>query len=222
MKYKHYKKLVLEPRQHGNYNSKNFKRGILKEIIMFFVLAIAGILIFTGLLLLFKDSIPVESLHIFRIAIVSFTSAIMVRLLLPIALIIISDIKILKYFKDDYNSYMKSYSFRINASNKKEAHDIVEKYKNNYREKHDELIGLLKKHLVKPADPLIVQVLAGLIFLYNDPDDFEILFNAKYKHGPAGSMIPEDWVALLSNQDNDEIKTHSECAKEFLSYWSDQ
>ncbi|MBR3184466.1 MAG: hypothetical protein IKF61_09020, partial [Firmicutes bacterium] len=81
MKYKHYKKLVLEPRQHGNYNSKNFKRGILKEIIMFFVLAIAGILIFTGLLLLFKETIPIESLRIFRIAIIYFTSAIMVGLL---------------------------------------------------------------------------------------------------------------------------------------------
>lgn len=222
MKYKHYKKLVLETRQHRNYDSKNFKRGILKEIIMFFVLAIAGILIFTGLLLLFKDSIPVESLTIFRITIVSFNTAIMGRLLLPRALIIISDIKLLKYFKDDYKSYMNLYSSSINAANKKEAHEIIERYKNNYREKHDELISLIKKHLVKPADPLIVQVLAGLIFLCNDPDDFGILFNAKYKHGPAGKMIPEDWVALLSDQRNDEIKTHSECAKEFLSYWSDQ
>ena len=101
------------------------------------------------------------------------------------------------------------------------ANAMFTAFQNSYNEKHDELLNILKEQLKKkPPNSLAISVIAGLIFLSKDKNDYDILFNAKYRHGPAGNVIPAVWIRVLSPDEDYTEKTHRECAEEFLNYWN--
>ncbi len=131
-------------------------------------------------------------------------------------------IKMLKIDKSVYRNWIDMHKSKITDESVLSACSIFLEYRNNYLERHEELSVLLKGKLKKPSDPIVVSVVAGLIFLCNRTSDYDILFNARYKHGPAGSMIPEIWIKLLSSDASDYSKVHSECAEEFISFWDEK
>ena len=108
---------------------------------------------------------------------------------------------------------------KVSSSDNESACKVVSEYRNIYRERHAELLQLLSEKLKqKPANQLLVSVIAGLIFLSNDISDQKKLFDAKYRHGAAANMIPDVWIKILDSGQKD-VRLYSDCAKEFLSYW---
>ena len=82
------------------------------------------------------------------------------------------------------------------------------------------MLKLLREYLAqKPANQLLVSVVAGLVFLGNETSDYKQLFDAKYRHGAAGNMIPGVWIKVLDPKQKEGVRSHVECAKEFLAYW---
>ncbi len=127
---------------------------------------------------------------------------------------------ILKQDRNNYAEWMSIQKGKITPTDLSAACQLFSQYRDTFHEQHNELCVLLKSHLKKPANQLLVSVLAGLVFLSNDSADYALLFNAKYQHGAAGNMIPDIWIRVLNPDDHDAaLKSHSECAEEFLSYW---
>lgn len=147
---------------------------------------------------------------------------IIVHFLLPFVYQLVEehrDIRQLKMDRNNYSDWMRLQEHKITSSDREDACRIVAKYRNTYLECHNELLQLLQEHLKqKPANQLIVSVIAGLIFLSNDTSDYKKLFDAKYRHGATGNMIPEIWIKIL-DPGNEDAKIHSDYAEDFLSFW---
>lgn len=127
---------------------------------------------------------------------------------------------ILKQNPANYAEWMSMQKEKITPTDLNAARQLFSQYRDRFHEQHNELCALLKAHLKKPANQLLVSVLAGLVFLSNDSADYKLLFDAKYRRGAAGNMIPDIWIRVLNPDEQDTaIKSHSECAEEFLSYW---
>ena len=137
--------------------------------------------------------------------------------------ILYAEHEMIKPLRSDINSYSDWMQLQmqkqISPTDKDFAHTMFNTFQFTFKERHDELTDILKKQLKKkPPNPLTVSVIAGLIFLSGDNNDYNILFNARYSHGAAGNIIPDIWIRVLS-ADIDCTKSHRECAEEFLSYW---
>ena len=147
---------------------------------------------------------------------------IIIHLLLPFFYQLVAEHRVLQWLKlnrNNYSDWMLLQERKISSSDREDAYRKVAKYRTTYIERHNELLQLLQDHLKqKPANQLIVSVIAGLIFLSNDTSDHRKLFDAKYRHGAAGNMIPDIWIKILDPEKND-AKIHSDCAEDFLSYW---
>lgn len=159
----------------------------------------------------------------FIIPIVTFVP-ITVRLLLPHFHQLLMERQVLQLLRKNRNNYPEWMSFqetKISGIDWKSACQVFCQYRDIFREKHEELRIHLKEQLKqKPANQLIVCVFAGLVFLSNDSTDYKLLYDAKYKHGAAGNMIPDIWIKIWNpNKGEACFKSHSECAEEFLAYW---
>lgn len=131
------------------------------------------------------------------------------------------NLKALTLDKSKYSEWMVIQSRKtLSESDYQKSLELFEKYKSSYKENHKELIDILKNELkVKPAKPLTVSMLCGLIFLSGNREDHDLLFNARYRHGEAGNIIPEIWISVLSNDTEDFVTLHSNCSRDFLEYW---
>lgn len=130
-------------------------------------------------------------------------------------------LRLLRTNKDHYAEWMSLQETKISGDDWRSACQVFCQYRDTFREKHEELrIHLNEQLKQKPANQLLVCVFAGLIFLCNDSADYKLLFDAKYKHGAAGNMIPEAWIRVLDPTKAEEFpKSHLECAEEFCTYW---
>jgi hypothetical protein len=147
----------------------------------------------------------------------------LVRLLLPRAIMLALDHKTIRLFKRDrktYDEWLSLHRSKMTDASVRSACELFAGYRDVYPERHEELLALLKEKLKKPADPAVASVAAGLVFLCNDANDFDALYDARYKHGPAGSMIPDIWLRHLCSGETD--KGFSGCAEEFVSYWDEK
>lgn len=100
------------------------------------------------------------------------------------------------------------------------ALDLWASYREQYREKHEELVTMLRDSLKKKADrEITVAMMAGLVFLAGKKEDQDLLFRAKYRHGPAGQFIPDCWIQTLALHEPDFQTEHERKAGEFRAYW---
>ncbi len=130
-------------------------------------------------------------------------------------------IQIINKNRNNYSEWMSLQERKIAGEDWEKACGVFSQYRGIFRERHEELCALLREALKqKPANPLMVCVLAGLVFLSEDSCDYAMLFNAKHQHGAAGNMIPDIWIQVLNpDLPEDGLPTHAECAAEFLVYW---
>lgn len=147
-----------------------------------------------------------------------------VRLLLPHFHQLLMERQMLQLLQKNRNTYSEWMSFqetKITDHDCQSACQVFCQYQDTFREKHEELRAHLKEQLKqKSANQLIICVFAGLIFLSNDSADYKLLFDAKYKHGAVGNMIPDIWIKVLNPAEAEKCpKTHLECAGEFCAYW---
>ena len=186
------------------------------------MIRVLGILVVLCLMLIGVTSLAPDYLWAKRISFIMTRGIIFI--VVPLIILVWlnhQNINLLKVDRTQYSGWMSHYKSAISETDAEAARWLISQYQDTYLEDHDELLQMLKDTLKqKPANPLIVSVLAGLVFLSNDTADRDCLWNAKYKHGAGGSMIPHIWIDVLDPNLKDDIKkTHSECAEEFLSYW---
>ena len=132
-------------------------------------------------------------------------------------------ITILKIDRNSYEGWMTLHRTKVTEDDRLAACRLIKQYRNTYQECHVELLELLRENLKqKPANQLIVSVAAGLVFLKNDRGDYQTLFNAKYRHGAAGNMIPDIWLRTLDPKQPENVQQHAQCAEQFLTYWDNQ
>ena len=219
MKARLYKKHVLDGERAMSSFTSNYIKGHRKHIAFF----ILSLLLTCFISVLFSLTLA-RYTHIglaFTITSVALVPGI-VRLLIPQALLLMAEhqnIRQLKLDRNNYADWMSMQARKISASDNDNACRVVSQYRNTYLERHGELLRLLNDSLKqKPANQLIVSVIAGLVFLTNDTSDYKTLFNAKYRHGAAGNMIPDVWIKILDPKQK-MAELHSDYAKEFLSYW---
>lgn len=193
---------------------KNHRKNIAKFIFMLILACLFNVLLIWALS-------PYLS---FVIPIVIFVP-ITVRLLLPLFHQLLMERQMLQLLPNNRNTYSEWMSFqemKITDNDWKSACQVFRQYRDTFREEHEELRVHLNEQLKqKPANQLLVGVFAGLIFLSNDSIDYKLLFDAKYKHGAAGNMIPDIWIRLLNPSEAEECtKTYLECDEEFCTYWN--
>ena len=215
MKARMYKKHVLDGEESMAALTSNYKKDHRKHTALFVVALIFACFISS-----------VVAIGLARYTSVAPASVIMtpiiIRLLNPFFFQLVAEHRVLRQLKLNRNSYsdwMLLQERKISSSDREDAYRMVAKYRTTYIECHNELLQLLQDHLKqKPANQLIVSVIAGLIFLSNDTSDHKKLFDAKYRHGAAGNMIPDIWIKILDPEKND-ARIHSDCAEDFLSFW---
>lgn len=195
---------------------KEYRRHILSFIALMLAWCVLSVLLRVLLTVLLGR-------HLARLLHAAFILPLTVYLLTTNWNLLKSDREILHILKQDRNNYaewMSMQNGKITSTDWNAACQLFSQYRNSFHEQHDELCALLKSHLKKPANQLLVSVLAGLVFLSNDSADYALLFDAKYRRGAAGNMISDIWIRVLNPDDQDAaIKSHSACAEEFLSYW---
>ncbi len=217
MKSRLYQRNVIEGEKKMADFAADFGKNHRKHIVVFIGMIILACLIDVLLIWLLSRYI---SFIILIVAVVPIT----VRLFLPHFHQLLMERQVLQLLRKNRNNYSEWMSFqeaKISDNDWKSACQVFCRYRYTFREKHEELrIHLNEQLKQKPANQLIVCVFAGLVFLSNDSTDYKLLYDAKYKHGAAGNMIPDIWIKGLNPNKGEEcLKSHYECVEEFLAYW---
>ncbi|MCH5317838.1 MAG: hypothetical protein J1E05_07655 [Eubacterium sp.] len=219
MKTRFYKRNVIDVQEKWDQTIKQIINNYKKDVILFIVYLISAIAFVVATSMLLYEFFKI------RITPVIFTPVIIRWAVIQIQMLHEDRkvVKMLRLNKNDYSDWMNIQSLKqFPEKDRKLACDIFSAYNDVYIEKHTELLELLKEQLnMKPGNALTISVIAGLIFLSNDKNDYKTLFNAKYKHGGAGNVIPNIWIRMLSTDDDFTEKIHNECAEEFLSFWEE-
>lgn len=217
MKTRFYKRNVIDGQVKWDKTVKQIISDYKKDVILFIVYLISAIAFSVSVSILLYEYFKIRITPAFFVPVIVRWAVMQIRMLYAERKMV----KILRLNKNTYSDWMKLQSRKqFSEKDRNLACDIFSTYKDSYIEKHDELLEILKEQFKKkPGNALAISVIAGLIFLSNDKNDYNILFNAKYKHGEAGNVIPSVWVRILSPDEDYTEKTHSECAEDFLSFW---
>lgn len=134
------------------------------------------------------------------------------------------DRRLVKLFRPDREVYAEwmelQFSRNRDPADLQWALDLWASYREQYREKHEELVTMLRDSLKKKANrEVTVAMMAGLVFLAGKKEDRDLLLRAKYRHGPAGHLIPDCWIQTLALHEPDFQTEHERKAGEFRAYW---
>lgn len=219
MKTRLYKRNVIDGQVKWDKTAKQIINDYKKDVILFIVYLISAIAFSVSVSLLLYEYLNIRITPVVFTPIIVRWAVIQIRMLYKERKVV----KALRLNNNVYSDWMKLQSRKqIPEKDRNLACDIFNTYKDSYIEKHDELLELLKEQFKKkPGNALAISVIAGLIFLSNDQNDYDTLFNAKYKHGEAGNVVPSVWVRILSPDEDFTEKTHGECAEEFLCFWKE-
>lgn len=130
-------------------------------------------------------------------------------------------VKLFRLDRDVYAEWMElQFTRNRDSADLQRAVDLWASYREQYREKHEELVTMLRDSLKKKADrEITVAMMAGLVFLAGKKGDRDLLFRAKYRHGSAGRLIPDCWIQTLALHEPDFQTEHERMAGEFRAYW---
>lgn len=134
------------------------------------------------------------------------------------------DRRLVKLFCPDREVYAEwmelQFTRNRDSADLQRALDLWASYREQYREKHEELVTMLRDSLKKKANrEVTVAMMAGLVFLAGKKEDRDLLLRAKYRHGPAGHLIPDCWIQTLALHEPDFQTEHERKAGEFRAYW---
>lgn len=218
MKKRYYKRNVID----GQIKMNNFKKQLIRShkihIVVFIFCFFLAMAISIGTTVIFAKYTKLSVISIIFVPIISRGTVYGLMYLHEEH----RDLKILRLDTNSYSDWMKlQMQKQIAQADKDLASTVFNTFQDSYKEQHEELIVILKEQLKqkKPPNPLTVSVIAGLIFLSGDINDYELLFNARYRHSAAGNIIPDIWIRVLSADNDCNEKSHGECAEEFLDYW---
>lgn len=103
------------------------------------------------------------------------------------------------------------------------AIDLWNEYRDQYQQKHRELVSLLQDTLKRKTERMItVSVMAGLVFLSGKKEDQALLRRARHRCGAAGHMIPDCWIQTLGLPSPEFQEEHQRQSGEFRSYWDEK
>ena len=130
-------------------------------------------------------------------------------------------VKLSRLDRDVYAEWMElQFTGNRDPADLQRALDLWASYREQYREKHEELVTMLRDSLKKKANrEVTVAMMAGLVFLAGKKEDRDLLLRAKYRHGPAGHLIPDCWIQTLALHEPDFQTEHERKAGEFCAYW---
>lgn len=125
----------------------------------------------------------------------------------------------------NYSIWMKNQLYKDNPRLNEHLRDAIETYKKyapNNQYNPQDIINTLQLHIKgKNENQIIISVLCGLLFISGNKDYRDIIYKAKYKSGPAGSMVLKQWImyfdgSLPANVTFDQLKI------DFLNFWNNK
>lgn len=131
-------------------------------------------------------------------------------------------LKILTTNKTDYAEYMTLIfeKAELTENDRKKAEELFASYRDTYLKQHDELVGLLRSEIKRrPPDRLSIGVLAGLIIMSGNREDYELLFKTKYRYSSVGTFVPDIWIRALDKNFPELYEKHSELSNDFITWW---